>query len=107
MAPWLIPALKLVLPHVGTIVAAATPVFTRKKAGAADQLQVLQEQVGELQSAASQNAAHIKDLAEQLQATVTALEQAATLSESRVRRLTWLSAAALVLAAAALFIALR
>ena len=31
MPSWLIPALKAVLPHVGTIVDAARPVFTRKK----------------------------------------------------------------------------
>jgi len=31
MAGWLIPALKAVLPHVGDIVAAAKPVFTKKK----------------------------------------------------------------------------
>jgi methyl-accepting chemotaxis protein len=104
VAPWLIPALKAVLPHVGTIIGAATPVFTRKKAEAANQVQ---EQITELQSAVSQNSAHIKELAAQLQTTVTALEQAATLAESRVRRLTWLCAAAIVLAAAALVTALR
>ena len=32
MAGWFIPALKAVLPHVGDIVAAAKPVFTRKPA---------------------------------------------------------------------------
>jgi hypothetical protein len=70
MAAWLIPALKAVLPHVGTIISVATPVFTRKKAGAApNQTALLQQQVSELQSAASQNAASIKALAAQLQRT--------------------------------------
>jgi len=32
MAAWFIPALKAILPHVGTIVGAAAPVFTRKTA---------------------------------------------------------------------------
>ena len=36
MAAWLIPALKLVLPHVGTIFSAAAPVFTKKKVEEAD-----------------------------------------------------------------------
>ena len=88
MAAWLIPALKAVLPHVGTIISAATPVFTKKKAEAvANQTVLLQEQVTELQSAASQNAAHIKELAAQLQSTVAALEEAASIAEGKLRRL--------------------
>ena len=54
MAAWLIPALKAVLPHVGTIVSAATPVFTKKTdATVANQTLLLQQQVTELQAAAS------------------------------------------------------
>ena len=68
MAAWLIPALKLVLPHVGTIFEAAAPVFTKKKPEEApNQNALLQQQITELQAAASQNAAHIKDLAAQLE----------------------------------------
>ena len=71
MPAWLIPALKAVLPHIGTIISAAAPVFTRKNADAvANQTLLLQQQITELQSAASQSAAHIKELAEQLQSTV-------------------------------------
>jgi hypothetical protein len=73
VASWLIPALKAVLPHVGTIISAASPVFTKKKADAANQAALLQQQIGELQAAASQNAANIKKLAAQLQSTVAAL----------------------------------
>ncbi|MEJ2176043.1 MAG: hypothetical protein P8Y76_14375, partial [bacterium] len=66
MAAWLIPALKAVLPHVGTIVSAATPVFTKKtEATASNQALLLQQQITELQAAASQNAAHVRELAEQ------------------------------------------
>ena len=86
MAAWLIPALKLVLPHVGTIFEAATPVFTKKKPEAANQNALLQQQITELQAAASQNAAHIKDLAAQLQRTVTALEEAAGIAETKLQR---------------------
>src|SRR5439155_25236854 len=76
MPAWLLPALKAVLPHIGTIISAAAPVFTRKNADAvANQTLLLQQQITELQSAASQSAAHIKELAEQLQSTVAALEQ--------------------------------
>jgi hypothetical protein len=77
MAVWLVPALKAVLPHLGTIISATLPAFTKKKADAvANQTLLLQQQIAELQSAAAQNAAHIKELAEQLQGTVAALEHA-------------------------------
>ena len=37
MPAWLLPALKAVLPHIGTIISAAAPVFTRKNADAVAQ----------------------------------------------------------------------
>lgn len=87
MAAWFIPALKAVLPHVGTIISAAAPAFTKKRlAESANQPLLLQQQIAELQTAASQNAAHIKELAAQLKDTVAALEQAAALAEGRLRR---------------------
>jgi len=87
MAAWLIPALKAVLPHVGTILSATVPACTKRKADAvANQTLLLQQQIAELQSAASQNAAHIKELAEQLQNTVAALEHAASIAEANLRR---------------------
>ena len=88
MAGWLIPALKAVLPHVGDIVSAAKPVFTKRKPepASAPPSDLLQQQIGELQSAASQNAAHITELAAQLQNTVAAIEKAASIAEARLRR---------------------
>ena len=107
MAAWLIPALKLVLPHVGTIFSAAAPVFTKKKPEEADsQTALLQQQITELQAAASQNAAHIKDLAAQLQRTVTALEEAAEIAETKLRRAVMLCTVALISSAAALGVGL-
>jgi lipopolysaccharide biosynthesis regulator YciM len=107
MASWFIPALKAVLPHVGDIISAATPVFTRKKgADVADQTTLLQQQVGELQAAVSQNAGYIKELAEQLEKTVATLEQAGALAESRLRRAFLLSMATAVIAVVALAVAL-
>ena len=84
MAAWWIPALKAVLPHIGTIISTASPVFTKKKADAVpNQIELLQQQITELQGAASQNAAYIKELAEQLQSTVTAIEQATEIAEAK------------------------
>lgn len=112
MAGWLIPALKAVLPHVGTIISAATPVFTRKSQdAAANQTALLQQQVGELQSAVSQNAANIRELAAQLQSTVAAIEAAAAAADSGLRRMRLLCGAALaasiVALGAALFLVAR
>lgn len=105
MAAWLIPALKAVLPHIGTIIAAAAPVFTRKSADTASQA-LQQQQITELQSAASQNAEHIKELAAQLQTTVAALEQGAAIAESKLRRAIFLCVAATAVSAVSLGIAL-
>ena len=102
MAAWLIPALKAVLPHVGSIISAAMPVFTNRKADAA----ASQAQIAELQSAASQNAAHVRELAAQLQSTVTALEEGASLAEARIRRVTALCVAAAILSTVSLCVAL-
>lgn len=106
MPAWLAPALKAVLPHLGTIVSAVAPAFTSKKAdAAANQMQLIQVQIAELQSAASQNAKHIKELATQLQNTVLTLEQAAAMAETRIRRAFWSSVIAIALAAIGLIMA--
>ena len=105
MAAWLIPALKAVLPHVGTILAAAAPVFTKKGVDAvANQTLLLQQQIGELQSAAAQNTAHVKELAAQLQSTVAALQEGAQLAEHRLRRATIIAAIAGALSLCALLV---
>jgi hypothetical protein len=107
MASWLIPALKAVLPHVGDIVSTALPVFTRKKPqGAPPPADLVQQQIAELQSAAGQNAGHIKELAAQLQSTVAALEQAAALADARLRRAVVMCAVATAIAVVSLFVAL-
>lgn len=103
MPAWLIPALKAVLPHVGTIISVAVPAFTKKRVDAAENLTTLhQDQIAELQAAASQNAKHIRELAEQLQVTVAALEQAAAIAEARYRRTMVMGVIAIMLSSLAL-----
>ena len=59
MAAWFIPALKAILPHVGTIVGAAAPVFTRKGTEKeADPLVLVGKQIAELQAAAAKHTRH-------------------------------------------------
>jgi len=106
MAGWLQAALKAVLPHVGDIVAANKPAFTHREAQpAADQTDLVQQQITELQSAVSQQSAHVKELAAQLESTVLALEQAAQLAEARLRRVLVCTALAVAFAIAALGVA--
>lgn len=107
MPAWLIPVLKSLIPHVGTIVSAAAPVFTRKSAdAAANQAALMQKQITELQAAASTNDAHIKALALQLQSAVEALEKETALAEERYRRAMVLGITSLALSASALGVVL-
>lgn len=107
MPAWLIPALKAVLPHVGTIVSAASPVFTKKAPEAiANQTVLLQQQISELQLAASANDIHIKELAAQIQHTIEVLEKGASLAERRHQRTWILCISALAFSAASLCAAL-
>jgi hypothetical protein len=87
MIPWNLVA-KAVLPHVADIVSAAGPVFTKRKSEdpSAVQPTLLQEQINELQAASAQNTEYIKELASQLQTTISALEQGAQAADAKVRR---------------------
>lgn len=85
-ATWLV-TLKAVLPYADHIVRAVTPVFTQRKAeSAANQMELLQKQIDELQQSASHNTRDIKELAEQLKRIVVALDQAAQNLEAANRR---------------------
>jgi len=108
MAAWFVPAVKAILPYVSAIVAAALPVFTTRKSdeAAAAQAQLLQQQIAELQAAASHNAMHIKELAEQMQKTVAALEEGASFAESRYRRMAALCIGATIVSCIALGVSL-
>jgi hypothetical protein len=108
MPAWLLPAVKLILPHVTDIVKAAKPAFTRLTGKPLEEQgsDVVQRQIAELQAAASQNATHVKELAEQLRLTVTALEQAAATAEKRLKRVYALAIGAVLVSIAALGTAL-
>ncbi len=107
MPAWLFPALKAVLPHVGTILSAAAPAFTKKSAdAAANQPSMLQQQVTELQAAAARNDSHIKELAMQIRTTLEAIELGAALAERRYQRLLTICLATGVVAVVAMGLAL-
>lgn len=103
MSAWLFPLLKAILPHIGTIVSATSPVFTKKRSdAAANPSMLLQQQISELQTAASENDAHIKELAAQIQHTVEALEKGASIAERRHQRMLFLCIVATGLSVTAL-----
>ena len=100
--PWMAVG-SLVLGNLDKIMAVVRPGFTRKKIEAFDtQTDLLNQQIGELQSAAAANAEQIKVLAEQLKDVVSALEQAATSAAAERQATRRLALAALLLALAAL-----
>jgi len=104
MDAWL-PALKAVLPYLTNIVTATLPVFTARK-GQERAAEVTAQQIAELQSAATRNAEAVKLLAEQLERTVTALEEGALNADRSLRHARLVALAALGVALAALAIAL-
>jgi methyl-accepting chemotaxis protein len=85
--PWLAVG-QLVLTNLDTIIGVVKPAFTRKKVeGVPSQTELLNQQIAELQAAASSNADQIKQLAAQLKEVVAALEQAARSAQSERHRL--------------------
>jgi hypothetical protein len=106
--PWLTVG-RLVLNNLDTIISVVKPAFTRKKADApASQTDLLNQQIAELQAAASNSAEQIARLAEQMKELVVALEAAtadALVHRQATRRLALaglgMSVAAIVLAISA------
>ena len=72
--PWLAVG-KLVLSNLDTIIGVVKPAFTRKKVDA-EHMDLLNQQIAELQAAASSNAEQITQLAAQVKELVAALAQA-------------------------------
>ena len=105
--PWLTVG-KLVLNNLDTLIGVVRPSLTRKKdAAAANQAELLNQQIAELQTAVATNVEQIKDLAEQLKNVVTALDDAArTVAIERAKTRGFaLAAVGIAIAAAAVAVA--
>jgi len=103
--PWLVVG-KLVLNNLDTIIGVVRPAFTRRKVEALPtQADLLNQQIAELQAAASSNAEQIKELAAQLKEVVAALEQAATDAAAERAKNRRLSQAAIVASVVAVLLA--
>lgn len=77
MPAWL-PLLKASLPYVAQIVTTAVPAFTSKPETSKQADPVVNQQIEELQAAATNNAESIHVLAEKLQQTIEGIDLAAT-----------------------------
>jgi hypothetical protein len=101
--PWLVVG-NLVLNNLDKIIGVVKPGFTRKKVEVASaQFDLLNQQIAELQTAASTNAEQIKDLAAQVKEVIGALAQAAANAakeRAAMRRLAYVAISFSVLAAA-------
>jgi hypothetical protein len=95
--PWLTVG-KLVFANLDTIIGVVKPAFTRKKVETLPiQTDLLNQQISELQAAASGNAEQIRQLAAQLKEVISALEQAARSAESQRERLSRLCLVAMAI----------
>ncbi|MDP5008084.1 MAG: hypothetical protein NWQ13_03625 [Glaciimonas sp.] len=106
MSAWL-PVAKAILPYVSDIIAVAKPVFTnRKGSSAANQIEILQEQVEQLQAASLQNIHDLKALAEQFKTALPALEQEIWDAQVKAKRSHIISVIALIAALSSSVIAI-
>ena len=95
--PWLAVG-QLVLTNLDTIIGVVKPAFTRKKVeGLPSQTDLLNQQILELQAAASSNADQIRQLAAQLKEVIAALEQAARSAQSERQTMRRLSLVAMAI----------
>jgi hypothetical protein len=100
--PWLAVG-RLVLANLDTIIGVVKPAFTRRKVEALpSQTDLLNQQIAELQAAASSNADQVKQLASQVKEVVAALEQAAADAAAQRATTRRLSIVALAIATVAL-----
>ena len=102
MAAWL-PAVKVVLPYLTQIVAAAVPVFTKR----ADRLgaeELTRNQISELQDAVTHNAESLKILAAQLEKAISDIDVASAKIERAIKTTRTLAILALVFSITAIIL---
>lgn len=84
MVAWL-PAFKTILPYVTQIVSLAMPAFTKKNDTSESQ-EVVNQQILELQEAATRNTEAVKVLAAQLQKAITDIDAGAARIEKELQK---------------------
>ena len=109
MPAWL-PLPKL-LPSIATSLATmattAAPFFTKRKAFPAEnQSELIQQQIAELQTVASQTDDRVRDLATQLKDALAAIEQSAFVAAARLKRIYFICIGSVCVAVLALVVAI-
>lgn len=102
-ATWMT-AIGAALPYIESVAKLALPVFKQRKSDK-EAAESQQRQIEELQTAVTHNAEHVRALAQQLQTTMTALEQAGLQLAQAQRRVQRWALLALALGAGALVLA--
>lgn len=102
-ATWMT-AIGAALPYIESVAKLALPVFKQRKSDK-EAAESQQRQIEELQTAVTHNAEHVRALAQQLQTTMTALEQAGIQLAQAQRRVQRWALLALALGAGALVLA--
>jgi len=102
MAAWL-PAVKIILPYLTQIVAAAIPAFTKKadKTGMED---ITRNQILELQDAATHNAESLKILATQLQQVINDIDAGSSNIEKEIKAIKRISILAFAISVVAIIL---
>jgi hypothetical protein len=98
--PWLVVG-QLVLSNLDKIIGVVKPAFTRRKAESPSQLDLVNQQIAELQTAAANNAEQTAALAGQMKEMIAALELAgleAAAQRAELRRLAIIATGVAVLA---------
>ncbi|RZA17293.1 MAG: hypothetical protein EOP93_13620 [Lysobacteraceae bacterium] len=90
MSPWI----NIAASYLPELITLTKPLFTRSK-NAAPGPEMIEQQITELQAAATKNAESIKQLAVDMQKTIDAVQQASVLLERRLARTQMLLAVAL------------
>jgi len=103
-ATWMT-AIGAALPYIESVAKIALPVFKQRRSDK-EAAESQQRQIEELQTAVTHNAEHVRALAQQLQTTIAALEQAGVQLAAAQRRQQRWALAAFGLGAAALVLAL-
>lgn len=102
MVAWL-PAFKTILPYVTQIVSLAMPAFTRKDDTSASQ-EVINQQIIELQEAATRNAEAVKVLAAQLQKAIIDIDTGAARIEKELQKTRQLCVVAITISGIAILL---
>ncbi|MDN3651339.1 hypothetical protein QWY77_00880 [Thalassotalea ponticola] len=105
MAVQALPIIKAIAPYLADIASATIPAFTSKSKSSKEAAELINEQISELQSAASQNAQNLNLLADNLQKAILSLEESLVALEKKMRIYLGLTISSILISITALVVA--